>query len=386
MSFTRTSGSDSMDRLGVCLALALLGGLVVGACQAPAAAPAAKSPAAPAAPADAPTSAPAGVAATVAPPAEPLKVRWGGQRTLTDAAAFVALDRGYFREEGIDLDYVNFGSASEIVPAVATNQLEVGGISPNPATLNALSRGLGIKLVGDRGVFRPGFGWIALVVRTDLVDSGRYRTPADLRGLNVAITPPLGATANTVAMNRLLEREALAPDVVTFTPLSFGDMNPALTNRSIDAAFQSEPLLSVALAQGIAVRSISSDEMYPNQQLGTVSYGSDFIRDHPDAARGFMAAYVRGIRDFVDAFTKDKDRAGVIASLARHASVNDPAAYDRMVPTGFNPDGYINVDSITADQEFFVSTGALPQRVDLTSVIDQQYVDYAVGRLGRYQP
>ena len=65
--------------------------------------------------------------------------------------------RGYFREEGIDLDYVNFGSASEIVPAVATNQLEVGGISPNPATLNALSRGLGIKLVGDRGVFRPGF-------------------------------------------------------------------------------------------------------------------------------------------------------------------------------------------------------------------------------------
>src|SRR5216683_3276765 len=107
MSLTRTPGRDRMDRLGVCLALALLGGLVVGACQAPAAAPAAVAP-------------------TVAPVAEPLKVRWGGQRTLTDAAAFVALDRGYFREEGIDLDYVNFGSASEIVPAVATNQLEVG--------------------------------------------------------------------------------------------------------------------------------------------------------------------------------------------------------------------------------------------------------------------
>jgi NitT/TauT family transport system substrate-binding protein len=372
-----------MDRLGGWLALAALGGLALGSCQAPAAAPAAKSPAAPAA---APTSAPAAVAPTAAPVAEPLKVRWGGQRTLTDAATFVALDRGYFREEGIDLDYVNFGSASEIDPAVATNQLEVGGISPNPATLNALSRGLGIKLVGDRGVFRPGFGWIAVIVRTDLVDGGRYHTPADLRGLNVAITPPLGATANTVAMNRLLEREGLGPDDVTFTPLSFGDMNPALTNRSIDAAFQSEPLLSVALAQRIAVRSISSDEIYPNQQLGTVAYGSDFVRDHPDATRGFMVAYVRGIRDFVDAFTKDKDRAGVIAGLARHASVNDPAAYNRMVPTGFNPDGYINVDSITADQEFFISTGVLPQRVDLATVIDQQYVDYAVGRLGRYQP
>ena len=213
------------------------------------------------------------MAPTAAPAAEPLKVRWGGQRTLTDAAAFVALDRGYFREEGIDLDYVNFGSASEIVPAVATNQLEVGGISPNPATLNALSRGLGIKLVGDRGVFRPGFGWIAVIVRTDLVDGGRYRTPADLRGLNVAITPPLGATANTVAMSRLLEREGLAPGRGYLHTALVRRHEPALTNRSIDAAFQSEPLLSVALAQGIAVKSVSSDEMYPNQQLGTVSYG-----------------------------------------------------------------------------------------------------------------
>src|SRR5438874_13758971 len=82
MSLTRTPGRERMDRLGVCLALVLLGGLVVGACQAPAAAPAAKSPAAPAAPAAAPTSAPAAVAPTVAPLAEPLKVRWGGQRTL----------------------------------------------------------------------------------------------------------------------------------------------------------------------------------------------------------------------------------------------------------------------------------------------------------------
>src|SRR5262249_60084734 len=119
------------------LALALLGGLVLGACQASAAAPAAKSPAAPAAPAAAPTRAPAAEAPITAPVAEPLKVRWGGQRTLTDAAAFVALDRGYFREEGIDLDYVNFGSASEIVPAVGPDQRDGGGGSPPPRPLNA---------------------------------------------------------------------------------------------------------------------------------------------------------------------------------------------------------------------------------------------------------
>jgi NitT/TauT family transport system substrate-binding protein len=379
-----------MRRLPLLLALALLGGLSLGACQAPAStgAPATKPTTAPAPPAAAkPADAPVAAAPpTVAPTPEPVKVRWGGQRTLTDAAAMTALERGYFREEGIDFEYVNFGSASEIVPAVATNQLEVGGISPNPATLNALSRGLGIKLVGDRGVFRPGFGWIAIIVRNDHVESGRYRSPADLRGMNVAITPPLGATAHAVAMARLLDREGLPPDSVTFTPLSFGDMNPALANRSIDAAFHSEPLMSVALAQNLAVRSIGSDEIYPNQQLGVVSFGPDFVRDRSEAGRRFMVAYVRGIRDFVDAFTKGTDRAAVVAGLARYSSVSDPAAYDRITPTGFNPDGYINVDSIAADQEYFVSTGVQPQRVDLATVIDHQYVDHAIGRLGRYQP
>src|SRR5260221_10687860 len=104
MSLTRTPGRDRMDRLGVCLALALLGGLVVGACQAPAAGPAAKSPAAPAAPAGPPTSAPAALAPPVAPLTQPLKGRRGGQPTPTAPAPFAALHPRHLHHEGTHPD------------------------------------------------------------------------------------------------------------------------------------------------------------------------------------------------------------------------------------------------------------------------------------------
>jgi NitT/TauT family transport system substrate-binding protein len=321
-----------------------------------------------------------------APPSQPVKVRWGGQSVLTDSGAYIAADRGYFQEEGIDFEYVHFASASDIVPALANGQLEVGALAVNVAAFNALARGTGIRLVADRGIFRPGYGWIALVVRPDLIESGRFRGSADLRGLHMAVTPPLGATANAVALARLLEREGIAEEEVQFTALPFPDMNPALANRAIDAAFQSEPLLSTALQQGIAVRVVGSDEIYPNQQLGIVAYGAAFMREQPAAAQRFMVAYLRGLRDFVDAFSRGRDRAVVVQALIHHTPVKDPAAYDRMIPTGFNPDGYMNVESMAADQEWFVAQGRLPQRADLATVVDHQYVEYTLARLGRYQP
>jgi len=358
--------------------------LPLTACQ-PASTPS-TAPAGQAAPAAAVASAASPVAAATSPAPATVDVRWGGQGVLTDSPVYVAMDRGYFGEEGIDLQYVNFSSASEIVPAVSNNQLEVGAISPNVATLNALARGIGVKLVADRGSMVPGYSWVALVVRPDLVESGRYHTPADLRGLRVAVTPPVGATANAVAVARLLDQQGIPPSAVDFVPLPFPEMNAALANGSLDAAFQAEPLLTLGVRQGVAVREVGSDEIYPYQQIGVVSYGEDFIQEQPDAARRFMVAYLRGARDFVDAFAKDRNRAEVVASLIKHTPVKDPAVYDEMAPTGFNPDGYIYVDSVAADQEWFLAQGKITQRVDLSTAIDNQYVDYALGRLGHYQP
>lgn len=67
-------------------------------------------------------------------------------------------------------------------------------------------------------------------------------------------------------------------------------------------------------------------------------------------------------------------------------NIKDAALLDRMVPQYVNPDGYINAKSIAEDQDYFVAKGQLKEKADLSKVIDNTFVDYAVQKLGKYQP
>src|SRR5206468_3066290 len=118
----------------------------------------------------------------------------------SDAGLAIADEKGYFRQEGIDPEMIGFPSTSEMLPAVGTGQVDTVTVGPNPATLNALARGVGLKAVLDTGSFRPGVQYQSVVVRKELYDRGQGRTLPDLRGQSIAITPPGKATTSACAL------------------------------------------------------------------------------------------------------------------------------------------------------------------------------------------
>src|SRR5262249_55110509 len=92
--------------------------LVAMSCAAPAA-PAPTEPAVPAAPAQcAPPTAGGQPAAPTALPV-PQTVRYTGQSSASDAGIFIAMERGYFQEQGVRFEYVHLASGSEMVPLLA---------------------------------------------------------------------------------------------------------------------------------------------------------------------------------------------------------------------------------------------------------------------------
>ena len=105
--------------------------------------------------------------------------------------------------------------------------------------------------------------------------------------------------------------------------------------------------------------------------------------DQPDAARRWMAAYLRGTRAYLDAVTSGTDRDGINAILAKHTAVKDLALLAKIAPTGFDPNGRMEIKSLEADQDWFLKLGLQQGRADLGKVIDYQYVDAAVARLGK---
>src|SRR5438067_9615094 len=139
------------------LALLTTGLLLVaaaGAC-AGAQAPAAPASSAPSAPAGSPAAqagaaggrvgtAPAAAAPASAAPSAPrtVKVTTGVLGTTSDGPMFVAYERGYFKEHGIDVEFVPFATSTEMIAPLSTNQLQVGAGGVNAGLLNAIGRGV----------------------------------------------------------------------------------------------------------------------------------------------------------------------------------------------------------------------------------------------------
>jgi NitT/TauT family transport system substrate-binding protein len=76
-------------------------------------------------------------------------------------------------------------------------------------------------------------------------------------------------------------------------------------------------------------------------------------------------------------------KEAIIDVLIKHSAVKDRAVYQMMVPTGFERNGRVNVEYLRAEQEIYAREGLLTDPVDVAALVDHQYVDYAVARLGR---
>jgi NitT/TauT family transport system substrate-binding protein len=90
------------------------------------------------------------------------------------------------------------------------------------------------------------------------------------------------------------------------------------------------------------------------------------------------------VRDYNDAFIKNKDRDAIVQIMAKYALVKDPALYAQMRILAVNPDGRVGAASLISDQEWFASNGCVRKSSDLRSAIDNSFADAAVAALGKY--
>ena len=112
-----------------------------------------------------------------APPArgdDPVTIHVGALNIGSDAPFLIADKKGYFRDEGLSVVFTIFPSAGQMVVPLSAGQLDVGGGAPAVGIYNAFSHGINVKVVADRASDGPGYGFVPLLVRTELIKSGRY--------------------------------------------------------------------------------------------------------------------------------------------------------------------------------------------------------------------
>jgi NitT/TauT family transport system substrate-binding protein len=320
--------------------------------------------------------------------AEAAQVRIGIARTMSDVGYYVADAMGYFRDEGIEVILAPFNSAAQMMAPLGVGDLDVGGGTVSAGFYNSIARGIATKIVADQASMKPGYGYSSLMVRKDLLDSGRYKTLADLKGMKVAIGAPGTGTAS--ALNQTLKMGGLKYGDVEVVYLGFPEHLPAFLNKGIDAAISNEPTMTLEIEQGAAVRIVGNDVTYPDQQTAVVFYSERFIKSRHDVAERFMRAYLRGIRLYNDAL-KDGRLAGpaadkIIPILTKYTSTKDAAMFRRIIPSAVNPNGEVSIAGLKRDLEFFRELGLIESKdVSADGVVDGSFVKAAVARLGPYK-
>jgi NitT/TauT family transport system substrate-binding protein len=243
-------------------------------------------------------------------------------------------------------------------------------------------------MVADKGSCPANYGYGPLMVRKDLVTSGKFKTVKDLKGMKFAESAPGSILSSTI--NRLMKSVGLSYNDVQHVYLGFPAQVLAFAGGSIDAALTAEPNATVAERQGVAVRIMGNDKWYPGQEQSVVQYGSSFLHNRQEVAMKFMVAYVRGARYFNDALLgghiKGRNASSIIDILCDVTGQKDRTIYSDMVSNAVNPNGKMNAVSLAEDLNFFKFLGLVQSDVSVARATDSSFQEAALAKLGPYKP
>ncbi len=302
------------------------------------------------------------LAAAISPASADDKVRVGVFPVISSLPYFVALERGFFREQGIEAETVRLIGGPPNVAAMVTNQIDASAVLVTIEGMNANIIKPGVAMYISVNSQNRSHRMEQFVVRKGLA----ARTLADLRGMRIMSAP---GPANLAMARAALAAAGLRGNDAILEEVDIGRHVGAISDGTFDAGYTLEPQASImrklgaatTLEAGVVAKYVLGDPD-ANAFVAGAALTGDFIRSRPAVARRFTVAWERAVR-FVNEHP---------AEARRHLLRNTftPADVVETVPMI----RYFMVGDLTdrdrADLQRFIDfstgTGTLPRRVDVT--------------------
>jgi NitT/TauT family transport system substrate-binding protein len=243
------------------------------------------------------------LAPTRTPSSRPLtKVRILGLTYLSSSAFYIAVQEGYFAEQGIDAELITASPQQELLPLLIQGEVDVMYHQFNSGLLNAIASGADIKVVcagtpsTDIGCATGG-----LLARKELLDSGALDDLSSVTQYRFALRAHSFPAYMT---DRVLRSVNLSVDDLTLIPLETPIMGEALREGSIDIVWVGEPWTTRILQEGNAGLWIPSHSIYPGYTSGGVVFGPTLLGENRELGERFMVAFAKGFRQYVEGKTE----------------------------------------------------------------------------------
>nr|WP_245807756.1 ABC transporter substrate-binding protein [Halobacillus massiliensis] len=318
----------------------------------------------------------------LAPLSKKTKVLIAEDGAASGAGFYIAKEKGYFEDYNIDVEFTQFANSDDMLPALAAGEVDIAGGISTSSFFNAIAQGIDVKIVADKGHYVKGKSYFSFVIRKGLEDE--IKDYSDLKGRKIAVSSK--NAVDDYIYHEMLKHAGLSEDDVEFVLMSdFGNMLAAMGNGTIDAALQIEPLITQGVEKGIHTRFKDATDFAPNAQIAMVLASPVFLEKEEDVSLRFMAAYLKGVRDYNDAFNKGEGKEEIIEIMTKHTALKDPSVWEKVSVTGLDPDGKMFIDDIKKQYEMYEKNGATRGEFDFEKSIDTSITEKAVEVIGEYE-
>lgn len=208
------------------------------------------------------------------------------------APMYIAKEKGYFKEQGLDVDFY-YAAAAEIVKNVATGNVQFGFPNADSVIL-AKSQGIPVKVVNT--TYQHGLG--ALIFQK----SSGITEPKDLKGKKIGVTS--FGSPNYIQLQVMLEKAGMSIDDVKVEIIGTGAIVNALVSGQVDAIMFSMLRTIELKNQGVDVGEIRSDEFLPSHG-NVLIVGDKYLTENKDVVNKFNIALNKGIQYIIDGNTKE---------------------------------------------------------------------------------
>jgi len=297
------------------------------------------------------------------------------------APFFVALDRGHFEEEGLDVTIDSGAGSRESIPRIATGAYQMGF-----GDLNAL-----VKFLADEpdaavtAVFmlydKPPF---AIIGRRS---QGVSEDPKSLEGKTLGAPPPDAAFAQWPAF---IDAAAIDTSGITIESVGFPVREPMLAQGQVDAIFG----YSFSSVLNLKAQGVAADDIVPilMAENGLDLYGNavmvntDWASENPDAVAGFVSALIKGVQDTIadpaeavkSVVSRNEIASGDVELERLEMALSDNIVTEAVEVNGL---GAVDMDRLADSIAQLQKSFDMPNPPPPSRVFDPQYLPPAEARM-----
>jgi NitT/TauT family transport system substrate-binding protein len=314
--------------------------------------------------------------------AEAIKIKVGVVQTLAVGPIFVADERGYFRDEGLDAQILFFDAAQPISVAAASGDIDFGCTGMAAAFYSLAGQGV-LKIIAAGNREMPGFKNAAYIASNRAYDSG-FTSLKQLAGKTVAVTQ-FGSQLH-YDLGLAAEKYKIPLKDIHIAALQTNtNVSSALAGGQTDlAVFPVTPTMALLSKKDAHLLGWVGDEA-PYSQANTAFTSTKIANDKHDTVERFLRAFKRGAKDYHDAFADDQEHRrngpsadAIIAILAKYTKQKIDTI-ETAIPW---LDAQLRLDSkdVRHQIEWFTEQGQMKTKVNPAEIIDKRYVVPLPGR------